>query len=791
MSKVSVITTLYNYQEYIEECILSVMSQSYKDVEMIVVDDFSSDSGPSIVEGLQNRFNKLKLIKLNKNYGYSTAKNVGIKASEGEFISMLDADDMLLPDSIKKRVELIKNGYDIVHGYALNLIGNKRRENELRSGWKKHSSSSLSWKYIHPQSVILRKNIHEEIGLYDENLRCKSDREMWARIINRGYRVGYIDDPVCLYRLHGNQMHKSKWKIKNNKKLASELMSLVEIRKNDISDCIKMSQYEYKDKVNPKEKFSKEEALTLAKSSPQDLYDENFFQKRNNKLHEWNFGMGKYVTNKLGLKSVIDLGCGIGSFLSGVKSAGASEISGIEVGYENAKPFLVEDVSDKIKYGNLSIESDFGQFDAAVSVEVAEHLLPEHADVFVKNLCKSSSRMIIMTAARPGQPGMYHFNCQNPEYWIEKIKKQGFTYRDDLTKKISQGWKDNCPGIPSYLYTNVMVFKATDKCSNLSSNSNAVNKKKLNNTQSAVSVSFDLKDTEESGKHKFFQRMREDLVKLGYVIKSKDEPSDIHFYINNKNKNSKVNIKRLDGVYFDNGNLTKSRNRSIINSMNISDGIIYQSKYCRDMACRVLNYDYSRKKHSIIYNGCDPAEFNVEPIVLDKPYFLAMCKWRRHKRLFEAIQGFEYSGLEAKLIVAGPADAHSVNPNIIFVGDLNRKDLARYLKGCIATVHLAWIDWCPNSVVESLVAGKQVIHTNSGGTSEIVNGRGYMVEDTVWEGEVASPKNPPFLNPSAISEAMVKSIKNPISNFNIEDLLISKTTQEYINFGLSLLRNKR
>ena len=70
-------------------------------------------------------------------------------------------------------------------------------------------------------------------------------------------------------------------------------------------------------------------------------------------------------------------------------------------------------------------------------------------------------------------------------------------------------------------------------------------------------------------------------------------------------------------------------------------------------------------------------------------------------------------------------------------------DLSRYIKGCIGTVHLAWIDWCPNSVVESIMAGKQVIHTNSGGTQEIVNGRGYQVKDKIWIGEKASPKSPP------------------------------------------------
>jgi teichuronic acid biosynthesis glycosyltransferase TuaG len=95
-NRISVITTLFNYGNYIEDCIHSVMNQSGVDFEMLVVDDGSTDDGPSIVSSLTKKFKNLTLIKLNRNYGYSTAKNVGIKESSGDTLVMLDADDMLL-----------------------------------------------------------------------------------------------------------------------------------------------------------------------------------------------------------------------------------------------------------------------------------------------------------------------------------------------------------------------------------------------------------------------------------------------------------------------------------------------------------------------------------------------------------------------------------------------------------------------------------------------------------------------------------------------------------------------
>lgn len=788
MNKVSVITTLYNYGNFISDCITSVFSQSYKNIEMVVVDDGSEDSGCKVVKNLCSKYIGLKLIELNRNYGYSTAKNVGIKECSGEFVVMLDADDMLLPGSLAKRIEVIQNGYDMVHGYALNFSSSKRWENELRKKWKNNCNSNLKWKFIHPQSVMLRKSVHEIVGMYDENLRCKSDREMWARICNYGLKITFIDDAVSLYRIHEKQMHKSKWKKDNNKRLSNELMSLVEIRKKDLSECIKLSNYKVDGKVKMKENFLEEESKILALSDPCKLYNDDFFSKRQKK-HSWNYELGKYAAMKLGMRSAIDLGCGIGSFISGVRSSGI-EVLGIEVGYEHAKPYLVGDVADKIIYGDLSKDCSFPVHDCAISIEVAEHIPESCADIFVKNLCLSSSRLILLTAAGPGQPGYCHFNCQKPLYWIKKIEQYGFLYREDLTKKISNGWKINCKSAPSYIYKNVMVFKASHPSVKLESNSVQSVYPVVKKNQK-ISVSFDLPDKDLSGKHKFFQRMREEMSLRGFLIKGNSKKSDVHFFINHKNPLSKVNIKRLDGIYFSGSNQHKGRNASILNSMKVADGIIYQSDFCKRMSCKILNFNDNKKPSATIFNGCDPSEFSVDPIVLDKPYLLAMCKWRRHKRLAESIAGFERSSIDAKMVVAGPADAHSNNPNVVFVGDIDRKTLAKYIVGCFATIHLAWVDWCPNSVVESLVAGKQVIHTNSGGTSEIVNGRGYIIDDSVWLGEKANPKDPPYLNPDMVAEAISKSFNSPIVNFSTSDLLISKTVDEYVNFATSLLERKK
>ena len=237
MFSVSVITTLYNYKNYIEDCILSFLQQNFLDSEMIIVDDFSSDNSYEIIKKYEN--NRLKYIKLDKNYGYSHAKNVGIKNSQSEILVMLDSDDLLVENSLLNRYKKIQEGYDLVHGPVLDISGEKDnlkiRESKMWKQWMSSKKNKSCYKLVHAQSVMLRKEIHRKIGLYDENLRCKSDREMWARIFNYNFKIGWIDTPVSMYRKHSQQMHRSLEKAKNNDRLQSEVLSLIKKRSSDLS----------------------------------------------------------------------------------------------------------------------------------------------------------------------------------------------------------------------------------------------------------------------------------------------------------------------------------------------------------------------------------------------------------------------------------------------------------------------------------------------------------------------------------------------------------------------------
>lgn len=202
---------------------------------MVIVDDASTDNPEKVISKFSND-SRIKYIRLEENGGYSKAKNIGIKASSSDTIVMLDADDMLTTNSLELRYNKMQKGFDFVHGPVLDLRDGKKKKSKLWKQWMASKKDASCYKLVHAQSVMLKKDIHRKIGLYDEALRSKSDREMWARIFNHNFKISWVNDPVSIYRIHSKQMHKSKEKLKINDKLQKEVLKKIEKRKKDLSD---------------------------------------------------------------------------------------------------------------------------------------------------------------------------------------------------------------------------------------------------------------------------------------------------------------------------------------------------------------------------------------------------------------------------------------------------------------------------------------------------------------------------------------------------------------------------
>lgn len=200
--KVSIIIPLYNYARYVLDAVQSCLYQKYSgDIEIIVVDDCSTDSGRDILN--RNYRHHIKLLQTKVNSGYSVAKNIGIRNSTGEYIAALDADDMLTPDSIQIRADFLTKypAIDFVHGRAYIVSDEGGIDYYMKRLYKLdiHKGSK-----IHAQTVMVRRNTYLKGGLYDENLRSRSDNELWFRF---RYVCKFVDDriekpPIAFYRKH-------------------------------------------------------------------------------------------------------------------------------------------------------------------------------------------------------------------------------------------------------------------------------------------------------------------------------------------------------------------------------------------------------------------------------------------------------------------------------------------------------------------------------------------------------------------------------------------------------------
>jgi len=208
---VSVVTTAYNAGGWIRGAICSTLGQTLGDFEYIVVNDGSLDNTQEILEQYQGVDERLTVVE-QSNQGVAPALNRAIRLSEGKYIAILDADDLSLP----RRLELEAQFLDAhpEHGMVGGLeIGIDTRVNKI---WLvryigEDSDLRRSWvwrnKFAH-SAVMMRRDVLERIGLYDESMKVGFDPDLWARIASR-YRVANIQEPVVVRRHHSGSLARS------------------------------------------------------------------------------------------------------------------------------------------------------------------------------------------------------------------------------------------------------------------------------------------------------------------------------------------------------------------------------------------------------------------------------------------------------------------------------------------------------------------------------------------------------------------------------------------------------
>ena len=187
-------------------------------------------------------------------------------------------------------------------------------------------------------------------------------------------------------------------------------------------------------------------------------YSDSYYERHFKKYRDWENAIGKHIFEVLRPSSIIDIGCAVGSYLEGAFEAGCKDIKGIEICYQKAKPYIVEDIFDYIFEGDATTDLDLNRkFDCVWSFEVAEHIDPDGTDMFINNLTTLCDKYLIITAAPPGQSGTGHINCRDKKFWIKSIIEKDFLYQDQLVDLFWPIWKGF--GAEKYILKNLMVFK--------------------------------------------------------------------------------------------------------------------------------------------------------------------------------------------------------------------------------------------------------------------------------------------------------------------------------------------
>ena len=197
MPRVSVVMPSYNCAQYLAEAVDSALAQTYRDFEIVVVDDGSKDN----TEEVARRYgSKIQYIK-QENRGLPGARNTGIRASSGEYIALLDADDSWFPEKLARQIpEFADPEVGLVYSDLRVVYDNGEVVPSFLSGRPLAASGHvfdrvLQSGFIIPSSVILRRSCVEQVGLFDESMRSQEDVEMWLRVCLR-WKVKLVAEPL-------------------------------------------------------------------------------------------------------------------------------------------------------------------------------------------------------------------------------------------------------------------------------------------------------------------------------------------------------------------------------------------------------------------------------------------------------------------------------------------------------------------------------------------------------------------------------------------------------------------
>lgn len=202
---ISVVIPLYNKEKAIARTVESVLKQTKPDFELIIVNDGSTDNSLAVAQQLTLQDSRLRIID-KPNCGVSSARNTGIKAASGEYIALLDGDDTWDPTFLEEQVRLIEDFpkaglWGVNYAFVRSGIPYPCQQG-MGAGFRGYVENYFGTKHndlFCSSSVMIRKNVFEQVGYFDERIAASEDLDMWFRIILH-FPIVYYDKVLVYYQ---------------------------------------------------------------------------------------------------------------------------------------------------------------------------------------------------------------------------------------------------------------------------------------------------------------------------------------------------------------------------------------------------------------------------------------------------------------------------------------------------------------------------------------------------------------------------------------------------------------
>lgn len=236
---VSVIMPVFNGETFLKESIQSILNQTYKNFEFIIINDGSTDTSASILSHFTNKDNRIKIYTFLDNAGVVRCLNKGIELSQGKYIARMDADDISLPNRLKKQVLFLEQNpkYYLI-GSQTEMINQKGKQlgvfTQLYSSYEELKISSLFYSPFSHPTIMIKKEFLNSTS-YHSDFHKIEDYDLWIRLLENNF-ASNLNETLLLYRIHPGQetQNENNIRVSNLKKLYRRQFKLYGISFSEI-----------------------------------------------------------------------------------------------------------------------------------------------------------------------------------------------------------------------------------------------------------------------------------------------------------------------------------------------------------------------------------------------------------------------------------------------------------------------------------------------------------------------------------------------------------------------------